>query len=295
MVFAHSLTVAILRGAHASFWRSVLVLAIALVAQPVAGARPAVNPWAQVDGPSTGRAVVHGRYTAGCVSGAASLAPIEAGLRVMRLSRKRNFGHPNLIRFVRELARAQQAAGHGSLLVGDLGQPRGGPTYTNHISHQSGLDVDVWFRVLPDGAAFPAGAPEDWGATQYVQWRDRTLLKVWGEPQSHMVRFAAEHPDVQRIFVSPVIKRELCQRAGRERAWLGKVRPWFGHGDHMHVRLRCPPDSPGCIPQRAVPRGDGCGVELASWLAPARPGRKSTRKARPPLVLPGACKALLKR
>ncbi|MEM7403969.1 MAG: penicillin-insensitive murein endopeptidase [Pseudomonadota bacterium] len=280
-----------------SWWQraAALTLGVASLLPSTHAARPASNPWADVAGPSPGRAIVYGKYTAGCVAGAESLAPVEDGLRVMRLSRKRNFGHPNLIRFVRELATAQQAGGFGSLLVGDLGQARGGPTYTNHISHQSGLDVDIWFRVLPEGTAFPSDAPERWGATQYVHWRDRKLLSGWGAPQAHMVRFAAEHAAVQRIFVSPVIKRELCRTAGRARAWLGKVRPWFGHGDHMHVRLKCPPDSPGCIPQRAVPRGDGCGVELASWLAPPRPGKSVKRKPRPPLVLPGACGALLER
>lgn len=25
-----------------------------------------------------------------------------------------------------------------------------------------------------------------------------------------------------------------------------KVRPWYGHADHIHVRLKCPADSPVC-------------------------------------------------
>ena len=35
-------------------------------------------------------------------------------------------------------------------LVGDISQPRGGPMFTGHASHQIGLDADVWLTPMPD-------------------------------------------------------------------------------------------------------------------------------------------------
>ena len=48
-------------------------------------------------------------------------------------------------------------------------------------------------------------------------------------------------------------------------AWQSRVRPWWAHHDHFHVRLRCPTDSPLCVPQDPVP-DDGCGPSLRWWF-----------------------------
>ena len=69
----------------------------------------------------------------------------------MRLSRNRNWGHPELIalleRFAGEVKKNNEWPG---LLVGDISQPRGGPMLTGHASHQVGLDADIWFTPMPD-------------------------------------------------------------------------------------------------------------------------------------------------
>ena len=91
---------------------------------------------------------------------------------------------------------------------------------------------------------------------------------------------AAEDPAVERIFVNAAIKKAMCREAGSDRAWLAKVRPWWGHAEHFHVRLDCPPDSPQCKPQPPVPAGDGCGHELDYWFTEACCIR-SRRKSRP--------------
>ena len=69
-----------------------------------------------------------------------------------------------------------------------------------------------------------------------------------------------------RIFVNAAIKKAMCREAGSDRDWLAKVRPWWGHAEHFHVRIACPPDSPECKPQPPVPAGDGCGHELDYWF-----------------------------
>jgi penicillin-insensitive murein endopeptidase len=95
-----------------------------------------------------------------------------------------------------------------------------------------------------------------------------------------------------------VIKAALCRReltsSVAERAWLERIRPWFGHDEHFHVRLRCPAGSPDCEEQRPVPAGDGCGAELASWLAhlPPRPPETEPATLRNP-TLPAQCHTVL--
>jgi penicillin-insensitive murein endopeptidase len=96
---------------------------------------------------------------------------------------------------------------------------------------------------------------------------------------AQLLRLTANDQRVARVFVNPIIKRELCASTSGERAWLGKIRPWYGHDDHFHVRLGCPSDSSDCLPQAPVPAGDGCGEELAWWFSDeARADREDARK-----------------
>ena len=78
----------------------------------------------------------------------------------------------------------------------------------------------------------------------------------------------ARRPEVARIFVNPVIKRALCREAGADRGWLARIRPWWGHNYHFHVRLSCPAGDPACEGQPAVAPEDGCGKELDWWFTP---------------------------
>ena len=49
--------------------------------------------------------------------------------------------------------------------------------------------------------------------------------------------------------------------------WLARVRPWWSHHDHFHVRLKCPGDSPLCQSQDPLPADAGCGAALAWWFS----------------------------
>ena len=255
-------------------------------------AQSRANPWAAVDEPSAGTAQVYGKYTAGCVAGAERLQPTEPGIRAMRLERRRNFGHPALLRYVRALGKHMVNEGFGAVLVGDLSMPRGGPTFTNHISHQSGLDADVWFRMHPAERLLGLPQRESLSATSFVDWPKRQLRPIWGEAQTEMLHFTANRREVQRVFVSAVIKQHLCRTTRGERGWLAKIRPWYGHGDHMHVRLHCPPGSGGCTAQAAVPEGDGCDA-LDWWINPRPASKSKPSKPRAKPQLPAACQALL--
>ncbi len=81
-----------------------------------------------------------GTYAMGCLAGAQQLPITGDSWQVMRLSRNRNWGTPQLIALLEKLsAEAKAQAGWNGFLVGDMAQPRGGPMITGHASHQIGL------------------------------------------------------------------------------------------------------------------------------------------------------------
>jgi penicillin-insensitive murein endopeptidase len=69
--------------------------------------------------------------------------------QVMRVSRNRNWGHPALVQFIEQLSERAARVGWPGLLIGDMSQPRGGPMFNGHASHQLGLDADIWLTPMP--------------------------------------------------------------------------------------------------------------------------------------------------
>ncbi|SDR18922.1 penicillin-insensitive murein endopeptidase [Pseudovibrio sp. Tun.PSC04-5.I4] len=252
-----------------------------------------------------------GSYAKGCVAGAVSIPKDGENWQVMRLSRNRNWGHPVLVDFLQRLATDAPALGWNGLLVGDMSQPRGGPMLTGHASHQIGLDADIWLRQMPD-FRFSAKQRENESAISMLNsslskpGADRRVNpKRWTEAHAKLIRRAAQDDGVARIFVNPTIKRELCKFEKGDRAWLRKIRPWWGHHYHFHVRMACPAGSSECKNQATPAAGDGCGKELTYWLSDApwvpkkpKPGEKpKPRKPKPQLTvadLPNACTTVLK-
>ncbi len=238
-----------------------------------------------------------GSYAKGCFAGGVELPIDGPHWSVMRLSRERNWGHPRLIDFIARFSAQAPRFGLPGILVGDMNQRRGGPMLTGHASHQIGLDVDVWLRpLLPVRPTLRER--EDVSSFDVVEGRHNLDEALWPQTSRAMIRVAAEDPEVERIFVNPAIKRKLCQETHpQDRAWLAKVRPWWAHDAHFHVRLACPADSPLCVRQAAVPAGDGCGEDLDYWYteAPYKPADPKAPKA-PDLTmedLPQACRAVL--
>ncbi len=225
------------------------------------------------------------------LGGAQALPADGPGWQAVRLSRNRNWGHPALLELVRGLT--AQAAGHGlpMLWIGDLGQPRGGPLPYGHASHQNGLDVDIWLDLSAKPPR-PAAAREAIAVASLVLPDEAGIdRRVWRPQHATLIRLAAGMPGVDRVLVNHAIKRELC-RTDAGAAWLRRVRPWRGHDEHMHVRLRCPEGQPECRDQAPPPPGDGCDASLAWWLTPeAR--RPAPRPGGVPPVPPAACAGLL--
>jgi penicillin-insensitive murein endopeptidase len=238
---------------------------------------PAKELFARKTRPANLKARAIGFYTHGCLAGGVALPVNGPTWQVMRLSRNRNWGHPDMVRLVERLAnKAAKEANWPGLLVGDMAQPRGGPMYTGHSSHQVGLDADIWLTPMPD-RNLTRKEREEMSAINVVA-ADRLDVdpKIWTPAHVGLIRAAAQFRDVERILVNPAIKKALCRDTGKDRAWLAKVRPWWGHNYHMHVRIGCPPGSGNCKDQASVPAGDGCGKALDWWF------RESVRFPKPP-------------
>jgi penicillin-insensitive murein endopeptidase len=228
-----------------------------------------------------------GSYARGCLAGGVSLPINGPDWQVMRLSRNRNWGTPRLLDYLERLASDARALdGWPGLLVGDMSQPRGGPMLTGHTSHQVGLDADIWLTPMPNRILTPQER-EDMSAVSMLKDPFSVDPEVFTLLQVKLIKRAASYPQVARIFVHPAIKKALCQQAsqvGKDISWLGKVRPWWNHHYHFHVRLTCPPGAEGCENQKPATGDNGCGQELTNWYAMLK--KSAIEMAKPPV--PGA-------
>jgi penicillin-insensitive murein DD-endopeptidase len=215
--------------------------------------------------PLAARAI--GNYSRGCLAGAKALPVDGPAWQAMRLSRNRNWGHPKLVSLVQRLAADGKAKdGWPGLLVGDLAQPRGGPMLTGHASHQIGLDADIWLTPMPD-RRLSNQEREDLAATSMLSDDSLAVNRDrWTDSHLKIIKRAASYSEVERVLVHPAIKQVLCYGAGDDRSWLSKVRPYWGHHYHFHVRIGCPAGSSNCSSQAPVPGDDGCGKELEDWI-----------------------------
>jgi penicillin-insensitive murein endopeptidase len=264
-----------------------------------AQADPPPNPWPKLLAPAAGPARSIGDYSAGCLQGAARLALDGPGYQVMRPSRQRNYGHPSLVEVVRTLGRRVRQKKLGVLLVGDLSQARGGRAASGHASHQTGLDADVWFwfPARARHAALPLKLRDTLDNQSILDEKRAAIRRDWKRHVTRVLKLTVEDERVERVFVNPVIKRELCGDPG-EHDWLRKIRPWYGHDDHFHIRLSCAPSDPDCQAQTPLPPGDGCD-KLAFWFKPkTQPARKQQKQQYQATVergrgWPARCDALL--
>jgi penicillin-insensitive murein DD-endopeptidase len=271
-----------------------------MVSQSNMDSRIAKNLFGAMPDPSPQRPAAVGEYALGCQAGAVALPETGPTWQAMRLSRNRNWAQPVTVDFVQDLSRfAATLPGWNGLYVGDLSQPRGGPMLTGHASHQTGLDADIW--MLP-ATRLDLTIPER-EAISSISMRRANGAYVnqdWTTQHETLIRAAASDPRVSRIFVFAGAKVAMCNSATGDRSWLNKVRPWYGHHYHFHVRLHCPDSDPTCIDQTPPPAGDGC-AEAQDWVnailnppppdpnaPPPQPRRELTMAN-----LPNQCQAVL--
>jgi penicillin-insensitive murein endopeptidase len=175
-------------------------------------------------------------------------------------SSARGFGTVDLISIVQHVsARMAQAYPEGERVqVGDLSAERGG-SVSGHSSHQNGLDVDLGYfrrdrREGLDESSFVEEFVKDGELTENFDLeRNWALMKAW-----------VSTGRVNRIFVDAAIKKAFCAHSKElgdyadQIETLRRLRPWPHHGDHHHLRISCPANSPSCKPQAEVSSGSGC-------------------------------------
>lgn len=235
-----------------------------------------------------------GSNSNGCIRGAVEL-PVEGdGFEQIRASRSTFWGEPGTIATLELLAREAQAAGLPTLYMNDIAERRGGPM-SAHAGHQIGLEADVWLDVTPK-PALSLAERETLEPPSVVRPDQRGVdPAIWRPEHVTLLKLAATLPDVERLFVNPAIKRELCRAVTGDRSWLHVVRPWYGHASHFHIRFHCPAGQPDCVEPAPIPAGDGCDASLQWWFDqldhPSPPAGPSKPAARPPP--PAACRAIL--
>jgi penicillin-insensitive murein endopeptidase len=208
-----------------------------------------------------------GFYSMGCLAGAKPLPVDGPAWQAMRLSRNRVWGHPSLIKYIERFAADAKAKdGWPGLLVGDLSMPRGGPMPFGHASHQVGLDVDIWYRPMPD-RKLTKDEREQLPMESFLTDPGHVNAEKWTPDFVKLLRRSVSYPEVARVFVNPAIKKWLCDNVQEDRGFLHKISAIMGHDEHFHVRLSCPAGDEGCRNQPPLPPDEGCGKGLDTWIA----------------------------
>lgn len=290
-------------------------LAVALLLAPAAHAQTKAN---QLFGakarPSKQTASAVGTYAKGCLAGGVELPGVGPTWAAMKPSRNRHWGHPEMIRFLKEFsAKVAKVPGWNGIYVSDISQPRGGPMTSGHQSHQMGLDADIW---LKRGTKMNLTKAERDAAGSYsVRSKDqRNVNGNWTPQHMEVLKLAASDPRVDRIFITAPAKIWMCKHAKGNRKWLQKIRPLWGHHLHFHVRLKCPKGSRGCITQKPTvaqlsKNATGCDETLTWWvtdaLKPPKKKKVTSKKKKKPVKrkrgareyvmadLPKTCKGVL--
>ena len=127
----------------------------------------------------------------------------------------RLYGNERTIRAVLSVTRAYRAAHPQAppVVIGDISRNGGGPMTDEHVSHQNGLDVDVYFPR-----------------------RDRRLRAP--RTNSQIDRRLAQ--DLVDRFVVAGAEKIFVGYSTRLRGPAGVVVPYTGHEYHMHVRFPRP-------------------------------------------------------
>lgn len=256
----------------------------ALFALPLAAAPEAKQLFGAAKKGSAQRAAPFGSYAKGCAAGSVQLPETGPTWQAMRLSRNRNWGHPETIDFIQKLsAKAARLPGWKGLYIGDISQPRGGPMLSGHRSHQIGLDIDIWM-LPPTRLNLNRRERENLSSISLRRAKGAYINDKFTRQHMEVMKAAAKDKRTARIFVFPGAKVAMCNAEKGNRKWLRKIRPWYGHHYHFHVRLACPKGARGCVNQNPPPAGDGC-ADAQKWvddiLNPPKPKPRDPNAPKP--------------
>lgn len=237
-----------------------------------------------------------GNYNNGCIFNSHSLQISTEHYQVAHPKKMRYFGDESMIRFIERYSRTVHKNGIGSVLVGDVSTKYGGRLNTGHASHQNGLDVDIEF-YLDRINSRDLDKPH---ANILVNKGKQTTNSLFNRKYYDLIMLAAKDPLVERIFVSPAIKVKMCDMTRDEsmHKYLHKIRPWFGHTEHFHVRLKCPSHAYDCERQDPIPEMFTIAEEkedALSWFLPPPENSVAAAPKKTKPALPMRCERLARK
>lgn len=210
-----------------------------------------------------------GKYTDGHIFKSVPLKRNAPGIQTMRPAMAKFYGHTELRDFIYKLGKQTINSGNGQLMIGDLSHKDGGELI-GHASHQNGLDVDIWFYRPKDTITDLANDQRD--SSKFPHFLNPATNEfypnMWNTKLDNVLKMAASDSRVAKIFVNAGVKRRLCRIFPGEK-FLSKIRPWYRHHEHFHVRLKCPENSPSCENQPEIKSLDCSGDNIDWWFGPA--------------------------
>lgn len=132
------------------------------------------------------------------------------------------------------------------LVIGDLSAETGGKIEP-HVSHQNGLDADLYF-LRNDGESPEKSLVEN----------GKLLSGFDLEKNYILIKMLETTNRINRIFADAAVKKAYCELYPQQTNLLRRLRPFPGHEAHFHVRLTCPVESPSCVSQQDPEEGSGC-------------------------------------
>lgn len=206
-----------------------------------------------------------GYYSDGLLKNGVRLPDEGPGYMHLFLHRNRGWGTQEMIDLITKSAESmdKKFPKVDRLQVGDISQEGGGPVTDLHDSHQNGLDVDLTYYRTNKIEQSPSHIN---GFAELMVVRGKISKNFDSARNWQFLKTLHANGDVQRIFMDPVIKKEICRyaRSVKESAVhlevLRSLRPYPNHQEHMHVRLKCPPDAKECRSQDDPPAGSGCNL-----------------------------------
>lgn len=192
------------------------------------------------------QSISYGTYSNGCLLKGRPISKESKNHVLLNPERDRNWGHPHLIDYLMALGAKVSRSMKGKIFIGDLSAAHGGPTISGHRSHQNGLDVDLSYNVR----------------------RPKNNVLFLDKDEIALLKLSLQDNRVERIFVHYHFKKQLCELKSSvlSEEEQKRVRPWWGHKDHFHVRLRCPRSQSECVSQKPT-TDTGCGDSLSWWFS----------------------------
>ena len=238
-----------------------------------------------------------GSYSKGCLAGAEYLPNHSLHYEALKPSRNRFWGHPNLISYIKNTSKEVFETHGNGLILGDLSMPRGGPMPYGHKSHQTGLDVDIFYEKKPE-LAMNRFELETFKPRSVLSPNQREINEdLWSDYHYDLLKIATKDDRVTRIFVNPLIKKELCMMAEEkdDMDWLKKNTPMGWSLQSFSCQIELPKNSELCINQADVNNSTGCGSELDFWMKKDKLFESNSTKIRKWMLLsdlPKSCRKI---